>query len=66
MDARPGGGGGRGGRSFLTEEEKANRPKVTKALLRRIGAYLRPYWKQMVLVLLTILVTSVSGSCRRS
>ena len=61
MDARPGGGGARGGRSFLTEEEKANRPKVTKALLRRIGAYLRPYWKQMVLVLLTILVTSVFG-----
>ncbi|NLV69368.1 MAG: ABC transporter ATP-binding protein, partial [Clostridiales bacterium] len=55
------GGGGRGGRGFLTEEEKANRPKVTKTLLRRIGSYLRPYWKQMALVLVAILLSSILG-----
>ena len=30
------GGGMRGGRGFMTEEEKANTPKVTGALLKRI------------------------------
>ncbi|NLT11263.1 MAG: ABC transporter ATP-binding protein [Clostridiaceae bacterium] len=50
---------GRLGRAYLTEEEKANKPKVTKALLRRIGAYLKPYWKQMSLVLLAIVASSV-------
>ena len=47
---------GRGG--FLTEEEKANRPKVTGDLLRRIFSYLRPYWKQLLLVMLCIAVSS--------
>jgi len=52
---------GRAGRGFLTEEEKANRPKITSALLRRIGSYLRPYWKQMILVLLSIILSSIFG-----
>ncbi|MBR2950727.1 MAG: ABC transporter ATP-binding protein [Lachnospiraceae bacterium] len=47
------------GRGFLTEEEKANRPKVTPALLKRIFSYLIPYWKQMLLVLVLIAVSSV-------
>ncbi len=50
-------GGGRGGR-FLTEEEKANAPKVTLPLLKRIFSYLTPYWKQMAIVLLCILASS--------
>ncbi len=57
--AAPGGGGGRMGRSFLTEEEKAGRPKVTGKLLRRILSYLLPYWKQMLLVFAAIAVSSV-------
>ncbi|WP_209460796.1 ABC transporter ATP-binding protein [Youngiibacter multivorans] len=56
-----GGGFGRGSRGFLTEQEKANRPKVTGKLLRRIGSYLIPYWKQMVLVLVAILLSSILG-----
>ena len=57
--AGPGGpGGGRGGR-YLTEEEKAAAPKVTKELIIRIFSYLKPYWKQMVLVLAAILVSSI-------
>lgn len=50
-------GGGRGGR-FLTEEEKANAPKVTLPLLKRIFSYLTPYWKQMAIVLICILGSS--------
>jgi len=55
--------GGRGpmGRGYLTEEEKANAPKVTWPLLKRIFSYLLPYWKQLAVVLLCIIVSSVFG-----
>jgi len=52
----PRGGPMRGG--YLTEEEKANMPKVTLPLLKRIFSYLAPYWKQMAVVLLCIIVSS--------
>lgn len=48
-------------RGYLTEEEKANRPKVTFALLKRIFSYLLPYWKQMILVLVFIVLSSIMG-----
>ena len=51
--------GGRNLRGFLTEEEKKNQPKVTKQLLWRITRYLIPYWKQILLVIAIIAVTSV-------
>lgn len=51
--------GGPMGRGFLTEEEKTNRPKVTLPLLKRIFSYLAPYWKQMLIVLGCILISSV-------
>ena len=54
----PGRPSGHFGRGYLTEEEKKNRPKVTLALLQRILAYLVPYWKQMALVLVCIVVSS--------
>ena len=58
----PPGGGMRGGaRGFLTDEEKANKPKVTWPLIKRILSYLKPYWKQMAIVLLCIGVSSVLG-----
>ena len=53
-------GPGRGMRNgFLTEEEKANKPKVTKELLLRVFSYLKPYWKQMALVLFCIFISSL-------
>lgn len=58
MDNRPGGAFGRAGR-YLTEEERAARPKVTRQLLMRIAKILKPYWKQMSLVFLTILAATV-------
>ena len=55
----PGPGRGMGMRNgFLTEEEKANRPKVTWPLLKRILSYLKPYWKQLVIVLICIILSS--------
>ena len=54
----PGGGGPRG-QHYMTEEEKAQRPKVTGALLLRIFSYLKPYWKQFLLVLISIFVSSL-------
>ena len=55
--------GGRGpmGRGYLTEEEKANKPKVTWPLLKRVFSYLLPYWKQLAVVLLCIIVSSILG-----
>ena len=52
----PRGGSMRGG--YLTEEEKANMPKVTLPLLKRIFSYLAPYWKQMIVVLICIILSS--------
>ena len=51
--------GGHGARGFMSEEEKASLPKVTKALLLRVFSYLRPYWKQLLLALLCIILSSV-------
>ena len=56
-----GGMRGLGPRGFLTEEEKANKPKVTKELLIRILSYLKPYWMQFVLVFIAILLSAAVG-----
>ncbi len=48
-------------RGFLTEEERKNRPKITKELLSRIFAYLKPYWKQLLLVFVSIIASSILG-----
>ncbi len=50
--------GGPGGH-FMTEEEKAAQPKITKELLKRVFSYLKPYWKQLILVLICISLSSV-------
>ncbi len=49
-----------GGR-YMTEEEKANAPKVTWPLIKRVLSSLKPYWKQFVVVLGCIVVSSVLG-----
>ena len=53
--------GSLGPRGFLTEEEKANMPKVDKKLIKRILSYLKPYWVQFVFVFLAILISAVVG-----
>ena len=47
------------GNRYLTDEEMANKPKVTKELLMRIASYLLPYTKQMLLVLSLIVISSI-------
>ena len=51
---------------FMTEEEKASQPKITGALLKRVFSYLKPYWKQFVLVLLCIGLSSALDSISES
>ncbi|MBQ8161758.1 MAG: ABC transporter ATP-binding protein [Clostridia bacterium] len=57
MPPGPGGSMGRG--HYLSDEEKNNMPKVTKALLLRVFSYLKPYWRQLMLVFVCIIVSSV-------
>ena len=51
--------GGPRGAGYLTEEEKQNAPKITGALLKRVFSYLLPYWKQLLLTLLCLIISSV-------
>lgn len=51
-------GFGRGGRP-LTDEEKEGSPKLSMALLKRVFGYLKPYWPQMLLVLVAIIISSI-------
>ena len=53
----PGGPGGQ----YLTDEEKANMPKLTKELLVRILSYLKPYWLQFLGVFVAIIIAAVVG-----
>ncbi len=57
----PGPGHGMGPRGFLTEEEKASAPKVTKELIKRILSYLKPYVFQFIVVFITILLSATVG-----
>ncbi|MBQ9322140.1 MAG: ABC transporter ATP-binding protein [Eubacterium sp.] len=58
MPPRGGPGFGHGGK-FLTEEEKANQPKVTKELLVRVFSYLKPYRNQLLLAVVCIAASSI-------
>ncbi|MBR4993160.1 MAG: ABC transporter ATP-binding protein, partial [Lachnospiraceae bacterium] len=55
----PGGrmGGPFGG--FMSEDEKKSAPKITWPLIKRVFSYLKPYWKQLLLVLIAISLSSV-------
>ncbi len=55
------GGGGPGRRRPLTAEEKAQCPQLSGALLKRIFHYLTPYWPQLLLVMLVILLSAGLG-----
>lgn len=43
---------------YLSDEEKKNRPKVSKELLLRIYGYLKPYNKYMIFVIICIIAAS--------
>jgi len=61
MGPPPGAGGRRGPRGFLTEEEKTNKPKITKDLLKRILSYLSPYKWHFLLVFSALAISAVLG-----
>ena len=50
-----------GPRSFLTENEKQNLPKMDKKLLLRILSYLKPYKWQFLLVFTALIISAVLG-----
>ena len=54
------GRGGPGGH-YMTDEELKSAPKITPALIKRVFSYLKPYWKQLILVLLCIIMSSRAG-----
>ena len=54
----PGMGGGMGRSNYMSPEEKANAPKVTKALLKRVFSYLKPYKVQLFIVVVLIGITA--------
>ena len=45
--------------SFIRYDEEQDRPEVSRALLRRVGQYARPYWAGVAVMLGTILAISV-------
>ena len=49
------------GAQFLTDEEKANMPKLTRGLLVRILSYLKPYGLQFAAVFVAIIIAAVVG-----
>ena len=52
---------GQGGNwwSFIRYDEEQDRPEVSRALLRRVSQYARPYWAGVAVMLGTILAISV-------
>lgn len=52
---------GGGPRGMLTEEEKRNKPKLSKGLLKRILGYLKPYKWHFLLVFAALIVSAVLG-----
>ena len=51
----------RGPSRFLSDDEKENMPKISKELIFRILSYLKPYWKQFLLVFVAILLSAAIG-----
>ncbi len=50
-----------GPRGFLTDEEKKNKPKITRKLLFRILGYLKPYKWHFLLVFMALMISAVLG-----
>ncbi|WP_238322949.1 ABC transporter ATP-binding protein [Gorillibacterium massiliense] len=57
------GGAGMAGSGFrrMKFDDNLEKPNISKAMLLRIFNYFKPYWKQTLLVLLILLMTSVLG-----
>jgi ATP-binding cassette subfamily B protein len=45
--------------SYIRYDEEQDRPEVSQALLRRVGGYARPYWRGIVVMLVTMFAVSL-------
>ena len=45
--------------SYIRYDEERDRPEVSRSLLRRVADYARPYWVQVMLLVLLIIVTAL-------
>jgi ATP-binding cassette subfamily B protein len=55
-------GGGPGGFGRMRfDEETAEKPKINKSMLIRIMKYFKPFWKQMILAVVAIFISSLLG-----
>ncbi len=52
---------GSGWWQYITYDERTDRPRVNRALLRRVVWTARPYWTQALITLVAILVVSLLG-----
>ncbi|MFO7743355.1 MAG: ABC transporter ATP-binding protein [Anaerolineae bacterium] len=52
---------GTGWRAYIRYDEEHDRPAISRALLRRVAAYARPYWGQVALMIGLITLTSFLG-----
>lgn len=52
---------GGGPRGYLTEDEKNNKPKISKALLLRVLKYLKPYRWYFLLVFVALVISAILG-----
>jgi ATP-binding cassette subfamily B protein len=48
-----------GWRAYIRYDEERDRPEVSRALLRRVGGYARPYWRQAVSMMGLIVLISL-------
>ena len=45
--------------SYIASDPSKGKPKMDRALLMRVATYARPYWRQIVVVLATIVAVSL-------
>ena len=50
---------GTGWRAYIRYDEERDRPAISRTLLRRVAAYARPYWGQVALTIVLIILTSL-------
>ena len=55
-----GGPGGFGGGCFRYSETK-EKPNISRSMLTKIAKYFLPYWKLLILLAISIIITSVLG-----
>ena len=53
------GGGGGNWFSFIRYDEEQDQPRISRGLIRRVAGFARPYWRWVMVILLTIMGISL-------